>query len=52
VLKSDYVGLVPEHEETGQKFTDPEFPPDQTSIGDVEDLKMRATWKRIPDVIK
>lgn len=52
VLKSNYSQLIKEHQESGQKFTDTEFPPDQSSIGDVEDLKMTATWKRIPDVIK
>lgn len=29
-----------------------QFPPEQSSIGDVEDLKVNAIWKRIPDIIK
>jgi calpain-15 len=52
VLKSNYAELVKEHAETGQKFTDPDFPPDKSSLGAIEDLNMRATWKRIPDIIR
>jgi hypothetical protein len=52
VLKSNYNELIKEHTETGQKFTDPEFPPDKSSLGTIEDLTIRATWKRIPDIIK
>ena len=40
-----------EHQEKGGKWTDPDFPPEQESIGNVEDIPVRATWKRIPEVI-
>ena len=52
VLKSNYSQLIEELEESGQKFTDPDFPPTQSSIGKMEDLNIRAMWKRIPDIIK
>jgi calpain-15 len=51
ILKSNYSELIKEHNESGQKWTDPEFPPDQSSIGQVDDVG-KVTWKRIPDVIK
>jgi hypothetical protein len=52
ILKSNYADLMKSHKESGQKWTDPDFPPDQSSIGNVEDLKMKATWKRVTDIIK
>ena len=52
VFKSNYNDLVKKHQKDGGKWTDPDFPPDQSSIGNVEDLPVRATWKRIPEVIK
>ena len=52
ILKSNYNELNKEHTETGQKFTDPDFPPDKSSLGVIEDLNIRATWKRITDIIK
>ena len=51
VLKSNYAKLVKEHQEKNTRWTDPEFPPDESSIGKGEDLPVKATWKRIPDVI-
>ena len=35
MMKSSYANLVREHEESGQKFTDQDFPPDQSPIGEV-----------------
>jgi len=52
ILKSNYNELIQEHKVSGQKFTDPDFPPDQTSLGNVEDLKGTTVWKRIPDTLK
>lgn len=34
------------------KFTDPDFPPKQSSVGNVEDLTVNAEWKRISDIIR
>lgn len=51
ILKSNYAKLVKTHQEKNTKWTDPDFPPDETSIGKGEDLPVKATWKRIPDVI-
>lgn len=35
VLKSNYAELIREHTETGQKFTDPDFPPEKSSLGNI-----------------
>lgn len=51
VLKSNYAKLVKEHQAKNTKFTDDEFPPGDSSIGKGDDLPVKATWKRIPDVI-
>ena len=52
VLKSNYNDLITKHQKDGGKWTDPDFPPEQSSIGNVDDLPVRATWKRIPEVVK
>jgi hypothetical protein len=52
IRKSDYLALLRKHEDSGMNFIDGEFPPEEASIGKVEDLRVRATWKRIPDVIR
>ena len=52
VFKSNYNDLIKKHKDSSKdgKWTDPDFPPEQSSIGD-EDMP-RASWKRIPSVIK
>lgn len=35
ILKSNYSELVKKYKQNGGKWTDPDFPPDQTSIGNV-----------------
>ena len=35
ILKSNYSKLVKDHQEKGGKWTDPDFPPEQSSIGKV-----------------
>lgn len=52
IMKSSYEQLLRQYGESGRNFIDPDFPPDQSSVGNVEDLRVRATWKRIPDVVK
>ena len=51
ILKSNYAKLVKEHQDKNTKWTDPDFPPNEASIGKGDDLPVKATWKRIPDVI-
>lgn len=48
VLKSNYAQLIEKHKKDGGKWTDPDFPPDQSSIGNIDDLPVKASWKRIP----
>lgn len=48
VKKSNYAKLVKEFQDKGGKWTDEDFPPQQSSIGKVEDLPVQAGWKRIP----
>ena len=52
VFKSNYNDLIKKHKDSSKdgKWTDPDFPPEQSSIGD-EDMP-RASWKRIPSVVK
>ena len=52
ILKSNYNQLVEKYQKDGGKWTDPDFPPDQTSIGNIDDLPVKASWKRIPEVIR
>lgn len=52
VLKSNYNDLIKTYQKDGGKWTDPDFPPEQSSIGNMDDLPVRATWKRIPEVVK
>lgn len=33
-------------------FTDPTFPPDMKSIGEIPDLPPGTHWKRIPEIVK
>ncbi len=51
VFKSNYDELIKQLDETGGNFIDRDFPPEQVSVGEVGDLRVRATWKRIPDVV-
>ena len=36
VLKSNYNDLITKHQKDGGKWTDPDFPPSETSIGNVQ----------------
>ena len=45
VLKSNYENLISEYEGTDKKFTDPEFPPNGSSIGGR--WVNHNNWKRI-----
>ena len=52
VLKSNYNDLVKKYQKDGGKWTDPDFPPEESSIGSVDERIVRATWRRIPEIIK
>ena len=54
VLKSNYPELLKKHGKSGEKFTDPYFPPTQGSIGKMEDLKsmMKSHLASHPVMVK
>ena len=54
VYKSNYNEVLKKlkKNDKNEKWTDPDFPPEQSSIGELDDLPVRASWKRIPEVVK
>ena len=44
--------MIKEHKDSGEKWTDPDFPPNEKSIGLSSGSRSQVTWKRIPDVIR
>jgi hypothetical protein len=51
VMKSNYESLVEEYAKTNNKWTDPDFPPEQKSFGLGKNVQ-KVAWKRIGDLVK
>ena len=51
ILKSNYEKIVEEHANTSQKWTDPDFPPEQRSFGLGRQTE-KVVWQRIDKIIK
>jgi hypothetical protein len=51
IKKSNYEGLLAEYSGTDKLYSDPDFPPNEASLGSLDATLLKSlTWKRIRDI--